>query len=865
MNLSKIIPIQGIEDNFLINGRGEITAGFYMENPEIFSLEASEAEINYQGFVNIIKMLNPGVIIHKQDFFYEYKYDELGKGKTFTEKADFEMYYNKPVLGNYTCFYLTFCAENKFKRGAMKTSLVKAKDYLFKNSLKIHKKRYAEVEKQILTVENGIKSLKGFKIKRMNNTQLGCALFDFLSMNYENPSSEYKEKKIPPYSIKDDKLYIGDNIIKVISLLNEGSVISSWEKQSVAKKDIFKTQTEFEGDIRLPTSYVYPIGIGLPINHILNTTIEILDNENTEEELKKELVQTKFLASIGNTKAKEKVEETNKFIENINKHDYKTCKMTCNVIINEKDFKNKELEHKTAVINNAFNKLKGAQPWIENYDTANLFLASCPGNVRDNYRDRLTTVESATCYLSKESHYLTSRSDKGYLYCDRFGKPVYLNLLNSKYIANKNGVCFGPSGTGKSFWFNGFIDQSLRMGGHFIILDVGASYKMNCELNEGYYYDAADVRNLKFNVFANCTKDPNGKYKYKKFGGEEEGEDKTSEIYSIIRQIWKKGQKVGDEEAVIMQKMIEEYYEYVNENGIWPDFKGFIEYSKKFEKELEQNEKKYFDFDGFRLIAKPFVNGIYKDILNAKENVDFTNERYVVFDVKGLDNNPQIADLLSVLIVQIVVDKIEKLPKDIPKIFLIDEALDFLKGEIGDFIGAMYRKIRKSGGSVLLATQDVSFIDEADPLVAKSIMKNSDIRILLGIEKKESIMKEVKEKLDLTEGDLTKLRTLKKEKYYREFFIKLGNYSQIYRNQVSLTSALAYTTDPDELSVIDVLKNKYKHLGMALNEFVEINKILGNNNIGDDEKYKTIKERYSNNNNGKLEKEIEKLVENKLD
>lgn len=860
IELNKVFPIQAIENGFMINGQGDLTVGFKVTNPEVFSLSKQDLQKNYEELISIIKLLPSGTLFHKQDFIYEYNHNPVRQNNTaanITAIADFEFYYQKPVLGSYSNIYITFTQKEIYKRGVLKTSFIAAKDYLFQNPFVGYEKKFAEIEKRILTLENSLRTLKGFEVRRMDNNDLGGALYDYFSGNFEFPCDNYSDKSIPPIHVKNDCLIAGDNIIKILSLVTEGNSIYSWRENITAEKDVFSTQAEYVGNINLPTSFVYPIGAGMPIKHILNTCIEVLDNELTEKELRSQIPSFKLLAAMGNTQAKYKTEKVEEYIQNINKFDYKSCRLTVNVILVEKANHDK-LNYLVSVAQGAFAKMAGAQAWVENFDTANLFFSSCPGNARENPRDFLTTIDHAVCYLAKEGHYLTSKS--GYLYCDRFGKPIFVDMFNSPHITNKNGVCFGPSGSGKSFWFNGFIEQSLRMGDHFIILDVGASYKMNCELNGGFYFDCADVNKLSFNVFANCAKDKTGKYLYKNFDNDGEGgEDKINEIYTVVRQIWKKGQVVTPEEKVIMKKMIENYYEHVNKNNLFPDYAGFVDYSKTFEAEMHDDEKGYFNFKGFRLVSKPYVSGVYKKFLNAKENIDLSSQQYIVFDVKGMESNEDIRDLLSVLIIQLTLDKIVKLPLSVSKKFVIDEALDFLKGDIGDFIAAMYRKIRKQGGSVLLATQDVSFLDEADPIVTKSIMKNSDIRILLGIESKESVLKDVQIKLDLSENDLEKLRSMKNTKKYREFFVKLGNYSQIYRNQVSLTSALAYTTEPKELDAIKALKEIYNgHLGRALNELVDIIKLTASD-LSEESIIDLISKRYSNIE-GILDERIKRLV-----
>ena len=47
-----------------------------------------------------------------------------------------------------------------------------------------------------------------------------------------------------------------------------------------------------------------------------------------------------------------------------------------------------------------------------------------------------------------------------------YGKPVFNDLWSHTIINARNGVIFGPTGSGKSFWLNGFIDIALTKGIH---------------------------------------------------------------------------------------------------------------------------------------------------------------------------------------------------------------------------------------------------------------------------------------------------------------------------------------------------------------------------------------------------------------
>ena len=125
-----------------------------------------------------------------------------------------------------------------------------------------------------------------------------------------------------------------------------------------------------------------------------------------------------------------------------------------------------------------------------------------------------------------------------------------VDLWDPPHIQNRNGVVEGGSGTGKSFWVNGLVDEDLDKGAHVIILDVGHSYRDLCSFNKGLYLDSSNRQNLSFNIFL-TDKDDQGKWVL--------DTDKKIFIHSVLLAMWQGSQDTTMEVHSILKDMVEKF------------------------------------------------------------------------------------------------------------------------------------------------------------------------------------------------------------------------------------------------------------------------------------------------------------------
>jgi conjugation system TraG family ATPase len=817
-DLAKIFPIQSVEDDLLINGNGDITFGYSLFMPEAYMLTQNEFNDIQESMIRMFCKLPPGTLIHKQEFCYldRYKSDYTDTYQ-YTKKGHLRYLDQRPVMKHYSNIYFTVSSRQDFNVGGMRNSFTGLLDFVFKKPFRDLENQMKRVKQILIDVETGLNSINKFKAYRLNNDRLLTSLHDIWNLSYMTPSKNVEDKTLLPWEI-DNEMKIGDQYVKIISLVEEGLYGLPAQVAKTTAGHMYKNGNKYSNAIRVPTSMTFPLTLGLPVNHIVNTTIEILDYEWLSTYLEIEKRKYNYLATFKYPPAVNKIQQIDFYKEVTSKGDLIPCRTSVNIILHDKD--KDRLGDYVSLAGTAFSNMNGSKTWTENFDTANLFVSSTPGNFKTNYRGFISTVTQSVSYFAKESHY---RHDPGgNLFSDRFGNPCTLDLWKSPYIEkNRNRLIFGPTGSGKSVWNNTAIDQAVAKGYHVVVLDIGGSYKRNCFMNEGKYFDSNDRKQLSFNIFL-CPKDSKGNYTPTLDIKGEKTDDKMNFILAVLIKICA-DIKVTKAQKEILRNLVENFYEFINREKLFPTMKEFYNFIPTYESLMEEQDKRFIDFRAMQITLKPFADGQYSYLLNSESNIDIKDYQYVVFDLKAIKDTPELRDIVAIIMIELVTDKLAELPLDLPKEFYIDEAIDYLtSGDMAEFIGGMFRKVRKEGGQISIATQDVSFLEHCDPLVRQSIITNCEIKILLDHRSEKSSYKKLMELLSLTEDDIRLLDSIENGPGYKEFFIKINNVSRVFRNELCPETLAVYSTDKDDLAEIDRLMSKYNNMAVAINQFADI-------------------------------------------
>lgn len=826
IDLAEVLPIQTISGDAIINGNGDITVGYRMFLPEVFTLTEQEAEYIHERLEALLKMLPAGTVIHQQAFYYtgEYNNDSYSNNALISENN--RHFDGKEILNCYTNLYLTFTNKNKngkIRKSASDTSLLRRLHYPFKQPYREYEERLTQMEASILNWENGLAAIQQFEIKKMNSQELNNAIYDYINLSYDTPVVDATKKVVNPMAISQNgDMKIGQQFVSMLSLTNEGEHLHELVVPHTGKSRSFGGHIEIPDSIKSKCSMLYPVGLGLPFDHIVNVVIEITDPDTTVTAVSAEKDALNYITNFY-PPAAEKQREQALFCEEITKFDYQTAYTAFNVIINDTD--KTTLMRKIALAQQGFSFMNQSSCYIENAELCNLFFTNIPGNARANYRGFINTTKQAICYLQKEGMYISD--SKGHLFSDRFGTPVKINLWDYPTLNNKNRIVIGPSGSGKSFWLNNYILQSYELGRDVMIIDIGGSYRSMIALNGGKYFDSTEQKKFAFNPFL-CDRDKNGKYLYIDTSDSESAEDQIKTIVAIVSYIWKAREQMLPAETAILRKSIICFYDYVNNSSIgekheriFPDMRAYRKYLQDvFSNKMTEFEKQKFEIEELILLLEPYAEGELSFLLNAKENVDIVHDRLIAFDMEDASKK-EYFPLVAIITLQMIVDKIKK-RQGIMKELIIDEALDFLQDDkFGDFIAYLYRTFRKKEGSITLAAQNILFLKNMPSGIKDSIIINCATKIILDHSEHRQNLPEVQAVLSITGEELYKIESLQRTDKWREFFIKMANDAFIFRNEVSDFAAVAFDS---RQSTVVRLKQLFKETGStytAINLYLE--------------------------------------------
>ncbi|MBE7443014.1 MAG: DUF3875 domain-containing protein [Flavobacteriales bacterium] len=812
---SKIFPIQEINDKYIINGNGDITVGIRVEHKEIFGLSEEEIIKDHEQYCNLLKSLPNNTIFHKQDYYFtENFYDVNSFDQVVSIKYNKAYYKTKPVRKHYSVIFLTFITQE----GKLKRSLFALLDYLFSRPFNKLDEVIPSIVRNVESFLNAITSISSItSAKLYDNLELKQLIYNYHTFDFSQTNSI---GNIPSINIKKDGFAIGNKNVGVISLLDEGGSIYLAKKSAIVNPELFENGNDYPATLTAAASMMFPVSLGLPIDHVVNTVIHVKDNDVLVRNIFQENMFINMLASLNLGIATSKKSALNVYKQALEEFGEKGCTFASNLIIyhENQQLLNKWLDLASTTLKN----INSCTSLIENADAFQIFWANIPGNAQFNIRNKYSIVDVAACYLPRETY---NKSDNEGFYCvDVFGNPIRENLLFSDSTSNKNIVVFGPSGSGKTNWLCWFTDNNLNSNHDVIIINVKPDYVNHCKLNNGIYVNTAVDEYKGINPF----------YTYNDNGFWTLSTEKANLLRAILSHIWKKKERMSNDENSVLSDVIEKYYHHVNSQKIEvPTFKTFYEFIDVYiEKFVNDENRSFLNFQSLKLGLKPFYSGAYKDIFDVKKQVDLMNERYVVFDLMAVLKDELLFDVYLYYVIDFAMTKIVQ-NKNSGKFtnIILDECIDSMKGQGGDFVGEQFRKIRSMNGSIAICTQGISYLDAVSDLVKDSIKTNCDIKILLDHSAATSDFPKLQNYLSLSDNEMELLGSISKGKHYRQWFLKKGiDNAKLLRNENSLFSNAAYSTSPKDVKQIEDEQKKLQERGIDNIEIAIQNHIDNNIN-----------------------------------
>lgn len=413
----------------------------------------------------------------------------------------------------------------------------------------------------------------------------------------------------------------------------------------------------------------------------------------------------------------------------------------------------------------------------DKYATLPMFINSLPlcvdnNAIRDLFRYKTMTAEQAAVILPLFGEWKGTGTPHAAL-ISRNGQSMTLSLHDSD--TNMNLVIAAESGSGKSFLTNELIFSYLSEGAQVWVIDAGRSYEKLSELLEGdfvHFEEGADVCLNPFQLILDY-------------------EDEEDAIVSIVSTMASAQGNLDEwQVSALKQTMARCWNEYGNDMTI-----DHIAQSCQ-----ESDDQRLRDV-GQQLYVFTQSGG-YGRYFSGENNVNFKNQ-FTVLELDELQGRKHLRQVVLLQLIYQIQQEVFLGERDRKKVVIVDEAWDLLKdGEVSVFMEHAYRKFRKYGGSVIIATQSVN--DLYENAVGRAIAENSAHMMMLGqtAETIESVKRSGR--LALSDSGFHMLKTVHTvQGVYSEIFVKARSGWGIGRLIVGEFQKLLYSTRAEDVSDID--------------------------------------------------------------
>ena len=819
--LESKFPLLSVEHGCIVSKDADITVGFRVELPELYTVTSAEYEAIHATWVKAMKVLPDYCIVHKQDIFIRetYKPDTDREDMSFLSRS-FERHFNERPYLNHYC-YLSLTKTTKERSRTQSNFSTLCRGFIVPKEIKDKEAvtKLLESVGQFASIlnESGYLGLRQLTDEEITGTDTEAGIIEkYFSLSQTDTTT------LEDITLKADEMKIGDNYLclhtlsDVEDLPGEVATDSRYEKLSTDRSDC-----------RL--SFAAPIGLLLPCNHIYNQYVFIDDSAANLQKFEKMAKNMHSLSrySRSNQINKEWIDE---YLNEAHSFGLTSVRCHCNVMAWSDD--REELKRIRNEVGSQLAQME-CKPRHNTVDTPTLFWAAIPGNAADFPAEEsfYTFIEQAVCFFSQETNYRNSPSPFGIKMVDRLtGKPLHLDIsdlpMKKGIITNRNKFVLGPSGSGKSFFMNHLVRQYYEQGTHVVLVDTGNSYQGLCEMinkktkgDDGIYFTYTEEKPISFNPF--YTDD----FVY--------DVEKKDSIKTLLLTLWKsEDDKITKTESGELGSAVTAYIDRIKaDRSITPNFNTFYEFMRDdYRHELESRAIKVgkddFNIDNFLTTLRQYYSGgRYDFLLNSRENIDLLGKRFIVFEIDAIKENRELFPVVTIIIMEAFINKMRRL-KGIRKQLIVEEAWKALSSaSMSEYLKYLYKTVRKYFGEAIVVTQEVDDIISS-PVVKEAIINNSDCKILLDQRKYMNKFDAIQDLLGLTDKERGQILSINMannpNRLYKEVWIGLGGtQSAVYATEVSAEEYLTFTTEETEKMEVLALADKLGSIELAIKQLAD--------------------------------------------
>jgi conjugation system TraG family ATPase len=816
-DILEIFPVLDVEDEFVITKNGDISLGFELTLPTIYTLSANEYNHFMQLFKRGFDSLDINTMVHKQDWFYpEFVSlkDSAKFGTSWLDDEHSKMFVEKPAYKSSCYIFFTKCNLSVFSKTSFSSSLLSGSILGNKSKIDDEAKDAFKicVERFISTItENSDGRIKARKLTYEELAPGVSSDFSvpeksfFLSPNGDGYLGEVNFEK--------DHFTIGSKKAKIFNVTNIESIPNDLSNTNIDKKFSSETSNFIVG-------FTNPLGLTLAVPHIYNQFFFKPDVLKVRNEVESD-IRFKNSLLLYARENQLSIEDGSMFLEDIITEGFNPMYFSANVIYWADEYD--ELKRNTTYVHNKIGEL-GIRPYEVTSELPIVFYNSIPSNAGDIGRDQciLLVDEVGFCFLNLEGSSDLVKSAYGIQLVNRFGDLITVDLFNEAmpkpYIDNYNFFLVGPSGSGKSFFINYMVRTYIERGHHIVMVDVGHSYELLCGYLGGTYLTFTEENPISFNPFYIEV-------------GKKPDTDKIGFLVSLLLLCWKGSQADNATETEINEVLtaVNMFFDFrnreyeVNNVNILPCFNSFYQYmASAYSEQLKARKvgEQMFSMINFLNTTRIyFKGGIYEKLLNSTK-IDLIKEKFVVFELDSIRNDTKLFNIVALVIMDLFSYKMFN-QSTIRKHLIIEEAWKAISTpRFASYTKYLFKTARKHNATVGVVTQELDDL-RGNAIVQDSIISQSDIKIMLDQRRYEKRFGEVEALLGLNEKDKMLInsinRNIPKGDRFNEVCISwAGKYLNVYGVKVTPYEYWLFTTQKDEKNMVKYMVHEYRSKGLVM-------------------------------------------------
>lgn len=390
-----------------------------------------------------------------------------------------------------------------------------------------------------------------------------------------------------------------------------------------------------------------------------------------------------------------------------------------------------------------------------------VFLNSLPLNINDEYMFNIAD-KYFSFFPNQVTQFLPLESDwnggtPNLIFTSRRGNIVGIDLFEDS-DSSYNGYIVASSGGGKSVLLNNLVFNTYCKGDRVFILDYDNSFKKTVEILGGQYINLSLKDPISFNPFSDIETLT-------------ELVDEEEYLSSFIYTLGCSNNKIKaeEDEKYIKSKIVEAI------RSLFNSLKNNIEITNIRDKlKSSEDERLVYFAESLRNFCK---GGIYEKFFSGKCQFNVEKELISV-EFRGIEEQVELRDSLIMLLTYHMKQMMYNSDGRSNKIQVIfDEAHRFLgkNPKMDDFIDQAYRRARKYGASIIIATQSFGDICNSKGEVSRAgetIISNSPWKFFMKQNEESVALLIESNKFKLSPHETQLLREVKMYKdNYSEFVL----------------------------------------------------------------------------------------------